>query len=87
MLTKVKVETENGAKQMGKPKGTYITIESDKMTGQDEGYHRDISQGIFSDTDALPAEERENLKVLVAGLGNREVTLDALGPRWWTICS
>ena len=81
VLTKVKVETENGAKQMGKPKGTYITIESDKMTEQDEGYHRDISRAFSQILTLFLPKKRENLKVLVAGLGNREVTPDALGPQ------
>ena len=71
VLTKVKVETENGAKQMGKPKGTYITIESDKMTEQDEGYHRDISRAFSQILTLFLPKKRENLKVLVAGLGNR----------------
>ena len=81
VLTKVKVETENGAKQLGKPKGTYITIESDKMTEQDEGYHRDISRAFSQILTLFLPKRRENLKVLVAGLGNREVTPDALGPQ------
>ena len=44
VLTKVKVETENGAKQMGKPKGTYITLEAAEMIEDDEDYHREISK-------------------------------------------
>ena len=30
-ITKVKIETENGAKSMGKPVGVYLTIEAPKM--------------------------------------------------------
>ena len=37
--TLVKIETENGARTMGKPVGTYITMEAPNMSGQDEDYH------------------------------------------------
>lgn len=80
-LTIVRIETENGAKQMGKPKGTYITIESDKMTEQDEEYHRDVSKELSGVLKQFLPGKRKNLRVLVAGLGNRDVTPDALGPR------
>ena len=29
-ITTVRITTENGAKQMGKPKGTYITLEAER---------------------------------------------------------
>ena len=40
--TTVVIETENGAKTMGKPVGTYITMEAPNMSVPDEGYHRAI---------------------------------------------
>ena len=43
-LTRVVIETENGAKAMEKPKGTYITIEASNMDEEDEDYHREISE-------------------------------------------
>lgn len=79
--TIVRIETENGARQMGKPKGIYVTIESDKMTEQDEGYHRDISRELAKVLTEFLPPKRKNVKILVAGLGNREVTPDALGPQ------
>ena len=42
-ITTMVIETENGAKAMGKPKGTYITMEAENMDCQDEDYHREIS--------------------------------------------
>lgn len=80
-ITIVRITSENGAKQMGKPKGTYITIESEKMTEQDEDYHRDISRELSKILNRFLPKKRQNLKVLVAGLGNREVTPDSLGPK------
>lgn len=42
-VTNVMIETENGARIMGKPKGSYITLEAPNMNEQDEDYHREIS--------------------------------------------
>ncbi|MGN0354843.1 MAG: GPR endopeptidase [Muricoprocola sp.] len=77
--TTVVIESENGAKAMGKPVGTYITLEVPKMAEEDEDYHREISMKIAEHLRKLSGEETKS--VLIAGLGNRDVTPDALGPR------
>ena len=41
--TTVIIKTENGAKTMGKPVGTYITMEAPNLAVPDEAYHREIS--------------------------------------------
>ena len=43
-ITTVLVESENGAKIIGKPVGTYITLEAPHMSVPDEDYHREISE-------------------------------------------
>lgn len=78
--TRVVVETENGAKMIGKPVGTYLTIEAPNMAVPDEDYHREISKKLAEDIKELVPERKEEVSVLVVGLGNREVTPDALGP-------
>lgn len=80
-VTTMVIETENGAKAMGKPKGNYITLEAPNMDGQEEEYHQKISLELAKIIGRLLPEGKEKLSVLVAGLGNREVTPDALGPR------
>ena len=77
-ITKVTIETENGAKSIGKPVGTYLTLEAPDMTVPDEGSHREVSEVLAEQLRALMKENMES--VLVVGLGNREVTPDALGP-------
>ena len=79
-ITRVIIETKNGAKIMGKPMGTYITLEAPKMATPDEDYHRAISEKVAGQIRELLPDEKEELSVLVVGLGNREVTADALGP-------
>lgn len=78
IITKVRIETENGAKAIGKPIGTYVTIEAPDLILPDDGIHKEISQVLSEQLKELLGEERES--VLVVGLGNREVTPDALGP-------
>lgn len=79
-ITRVIIETKNGAKIMGKPMGTYITLEAPRMATPDEDYHREVSEKVADQIRELLPDEKEELSVLVVGLGNREVTADALGP-------
>lgn len=94
IVSTVIIETENAARAMGRPRGTYVTIEAPEMVEEDEGYHRDISLELARIIrQMLPEEVPEartlsdklaqglDVSVLVVGLGNREVTPDALGPR------
>lgn len=80
-ITTMVIETENGAKAMGRPKGNYITMEAPNMDGQDEEYHQQISIELAKIIQRLLPKAEKKLSVLVAGLGNREVTPDAVGPR------
>lgn len=80
-VSTVTIETENGAKTMGKPKGTYITIEAGNMDEEDDDYHREISVQLAKIIRKLARLTKEESSVLVVGLGNRDVTPDALGPR------
>lgn len=77
--TIVKVETEKGAKVMGRPVGSYITIEAPGLTEPDEEHHSEISKVLATRIKSLLPESK-GLKVLVVGLGNRQVTPDAIGP-------
>ena len=102
-ITTVKIETENGAKTMGKPVGTYLTLEAPNMASADDGYHREISETLagflkkYVEDEEVKNRPREKGKagktenektdreekaysILVVGLGNREVTPEALGP-------
>ncbi len=79
-VTYVEITTKNGAKTMGKPMGTYITIEARGILEPDEGYHREISEVIAKQLIKIIPKSEEEQEVLVVGLGNRDVTADALGP-------
>lgn len=80
-VTTVCIETENAGKSLGKPKGTYITLEAPRMAEEAADYHREISEKIAELLHRLIPEKKEVQTVLAAGLGNRSVTPDALGPQ------
>lgn len=80
-VTKVTVETKNAAKAMGKPMGIYVTMEAPAMVEPDEDYHREISECLAGELLELLPNGDEEQSILVVGLGNREVTADALGPQ------
>lgn len=79
-ITTVYIETENAAKKMGKPKGVYVTLESSAMSLPEEGESRGVSKQLAKVLKEL-LPKNEELSVLVAGLGNRLSTPDALGPQ------
>lgn len=83
--TRVEIQTEKGAKSMGKPVGTYLTLEAKNMPDPDEDYHREVSNEIAKAIGELlekmkKRSSKEELSTLIVGLGNRQVTPDALGP-------
>ncbi len=78
-VTRVRIETENGAKAMGKPVGEYLTLEAPGLSEEDEDYHREVSEELAKYIQELIGEQEQS--ILVVGLGNREVTPDALGPQ------
>lgn len=78
-ITKVVIKDENGAKAMGKPIGTYITIEAPELNEADEDYNKPVSEVIAKNIMCLSKDITKD-NVLIVGLGNRDVTPDALGP-------
>lgn len=88
-LTEVKILDEHGARAMGKPKGTYVTLEASQMAEKDEGYHEEVSGELAKQIRRLihaleqegVLEDKRDMSILAVGLGNVLVTPDALGPR------
>ncbi len=80
-VTKVFIETKNGARAMGKPVGAYVTMEAPALVEPDEDYHREISDCLADELLQMLPDDKEEQSILVVGLGNREVTADALGPQ------
>lgn len=78
IITTVDILNEHGAQVMGKAKGTYVTIEAPDMEN-DEKIAQKVSEYVAREIHRI--NKKINMKkVIVAGLGNREVTPDMLGP-------
>ena len=75
--TRIRIENAEGSRRIGKPVVTYITLECEALRENDFGYHEEISEALAEQLFYLLPEKK---KILVAGLGNRDVTPDALGP-------
>ena len=83
VITKVQIETKNAAKRMGKPVGTYITMEVPGLAEDDTGFHDKISKLLAEQIRELLGQDEklEEKSIMIVGLGNRAVTADALGPK------
>lgn len=81
-VIKLTITNEKGEELLKKPVGTYLTLEAPEMSEPSEEYHREISCVLaeYIRELILPYWREDGISVLVVGLGNREVTPDALGP-------
>ena len=78
-VTWVAVENEQGAKKLGKAIGDYVTLEVPMLDETDVSYHREITNEVAEQIRRLLPDIKHK-RVLVAGVGNREMAPDALGP-------
>ena len=78
-MTTVRITDGEGARALGKPEGTYVTLELDGLARREEDAFGRAARAVAAELSALldlgPGEP-----VLVVGLGNRGVTPDSIGP-------
>lgn len=79
-INKVKITNELGSGKLGKPIGTYITLDIPEFTAYD-GELMDNVSNVFGKILKQLVNVKKDDKVLVIGLGNWNVTPDALGPK------
>lgn len=82
LISRVKVTNEKGEEAIGKPQGSYITIDVKDLKIASEGEIQKASEAVTKELKKL-IEKHIHLKepILVVGLGNIYVTPDALGPK------
>lgn len=83
-LTRVEIKNNQGAAAMGKPAGVYITIEAGALAREDLSYHKEAAAELGRQLQGMIdrcCPRKPHPSVLVAGLGNIQVTPDSLGPR------
>lgn len=79
-VTRVKIVEEVGARILGKPIGNYITIEVPKLRENDRDLQDEVSDTLSKEIGGI-IDIQDDSVILVVGLGNWNVTPDALGPR------
>ncbi len=79
-ISRVKIENLTAQRQMGKPVGNYITIEFPGLNIAEGADYENLCRIVAKEIAALlPIKDKSN--VLVVGLGNWNITPDALGPK------
>lgn len=78
-VSTVQITDERGASAMGRPIGTYITVEAKGLQEGEESLRRFVAEILAEQLVELIGTTQEK-EILVVGLGNREATPDALGP-------
>lgn len=79
-ITRVRITLQEAADKLGKPCGTYITIESPALLKNDADICRRTSETIKKELSALIQNINPKL-TMVAGLGNSSITPDSIGPK------
>ena len=79
-VTTVQIVNEEGARALGKPEGTYVTLELDGLLRREEGAFPRAARALATELSGL-LELPDGALVLVVGLGNRAITPDRVGPR------
>lgn len=81
-VTRVKVTNEQGEQAIGKRKGNYITVDIKKMNTITEEEIELAAETLAKEIKNLIDQKIEQKEdILIVGLGNSDVTPDALGPK------
>ena len=81
-IERVIITNENGEKAIGKPKGTYVTIDIKQLKLATEEEIQKASESLTSELQKILEKHIDKKgEILVLGLGNIYVTPDSLGPK------
>lgn len=78
-VTTVKIDSDKDSELFEREKGTYITVETDRVYQITDDEFEDIVDVISNIIRSLMPKKPG--RILIAGIGNRSVTADSLGPK------
>ena len=78
-VTSIEITNEDAAMKMMKPIGKYITIEVEGILEEQDDIKKNAAELLSKELSKM-IQKKYDTKVLVAGLGNKMVTPDSLGP-------
>lgn len=79
-ITRVRIKTKEAAQILEKDVGKYITIDAPGLAENDPDYAQIVENIFAEELKSLCGSLGKHDTILVAGLGNRSITPDALGP-------
>lgn len=77
---KLCVLNDTGAKNIGKPIGVYFTLDIEALTRRESESFVDTVSAMSQVLSQMVHVEGDDFQTLVVGLGNRDITPDAVGP-------
>ena len=80
-ITTVDILDQEGEKALGKPKGRYVTLTLEGLASREGDIFARSIQALAAELSLLLKDIPPQGLVLVAGLGNRAITPDAIGPK------
>ena len=80
-VTTVRILDEEGERALGKPRGSYVTLTLEGVAARAEDIFARAARAVAAELSGLLEGVPEGGLVLVAGLGNRAITPDAIGPK------
>lgn len=82
-VKRVEIQTDQAANEMGKQIGNYITLEIPSMRQKNSSLEEQVSQVFAKELNNIIKTTiiKKDFLVLIVGLGNWNVTPDALGPK------
>ncbi|WP_291569393.1 GPR endopeptidase [Clostridium sp. UBA4548] len=79
-ISRVEVVNDEGERIIGKPKGTYVTLEFPEFVHYDGESIDEVSKSVAKELSPL-VKLQDSMTALVVGLGNWNITPDAVGPK------
>lgn len=78
-VTTIRITSNQGARALGKPEGTYVTIELAGLKRREEDAFPRAANALAAEIRTLLHAKKDD-GILVIGLGNRAITPDNIGP-------
>lgn len=79
-VTTVIIDNEEDAKILGREKGKYVTVEMNKVFEITDNDFENIVSTLANTVRSL-IDHKSDERVLIVGIGNRNITADSLGPK------
>ena len=80
-VTRVKIHNDEGSRALKKPIGDYVTLEIPEYVHETQEHFDMITKTFSEELKRMMPKRNKDSVTLVVGLGNRNITADALGPK------